>query len=90
MIGIAVRMVADSSNLARLFDDHLLTPFADVAQVLVLVAMIASALQRGLAHQDEHWGNAILRPVGVGIAGLGVIEVCKLAAGALLAGTFTL
>jgi hypothetical protein len=43
-----------------------------------------------LANQDEHWGHAILRPVGVGIAGLGVIEVCKLAASAMLAGTFSL
>ena len=90
MIRLALRTVADSSSLARLFDDHFLMPFAGVAQVLVLVAMIASALQRGLAQQDEHWGNAILRPVGVGIAGLGVIEVCKLAAGALLSGSLTL
>ena len=54
------------------------------------VAMIATALQRGLVQQDEHWGHAILRPVGVGLAGLGVIEVCKLAASAMLSGSLSL
>ena len=89
---LAVRgVLADSGTaLAQLFFAHFLVPFADVAQVLVFVAMIATSLQRGLAHQDEAWGHAILRPVGIGLAGLGVIEVCKLAASAMLAGTLTL
>jgi hypothetical protein len=90
MVALIRGVLADSSSLARLFNDHFLIPFADVAQVLVFVAMIASSLQRGLAHQDEHWGHAILRPVGVGLAGLGVIEVCKLAAAAMLAGSLSL
>jgi hypothetical protein len=90
MVGLMRALLADSTNLARLFNDHFLVPFADVAQVLVFVAMIASALQRGLAHQDEHWGHAILRPVGIGLAGLGVIEVCKLAASAMLSGSLSL
>ena len=84
-------LLGDSSSaLAQLFFDHFLLPFADVAQVLVFVAMIASSLQRGLVQQDEHWGHAILRPVGVGLAGLGVIEVCKLAASAMLSGSLSL
>jgi hypothetical protein len=84
-------VLADSSSaLAELFYAHFLLPFADVAQVLVFVAMIATALQRGLVQQDEHWGHAILRPVGIGLAGLGVIEVCKLAASAMLSGSLSL
>jgi hypothetical protein len=87
----AVRaLLADSASLAKLFNDHFLVPFADVSQVLVFVAMIATSMQRGLAHQDEPWGHAIIRPVGVGLAGLGVIEVCKLAASAMLSGSLSL
>ena len=83
--------LADSGTaLAQLFYSHFLVPFADVAQVLVFVAMIATSLQRGLTQQDEAWGHAILRPVGIGLAGLGVIEVCKLAASAMLSGSLTL
>ncbi len=91
MIASIRALLADSSSgLAELFYAHFLVPFADVAQVLVFVAMIATALQRGLVQQDEHWGNAILRPVGIGLAGLGVIEVCKLAASAMLSGSLSL
>jgi hypothetical protein len=64
-------VLADSSSgLAQLFYTHFLLPFADVAQVLVFVAM--------------------MRPVGIGLAGLGVIEVCKLAASAMLSGSLSL
>lgn len=77
-------------SLAKLFTDHFLVPFAGVSQVLVFVAMIATSVQRGLSHQDEHWGHALLRPVGIGVAGLGLIEICKLAASAALAGNLTL
>ena len=37
-------LVDSSSGLAQLFYTHFLLPFADVAQVLVFVAMIATAL----------------------------------------------
>jgi len=88
--GVRALLADRSSGLAQLFFQHFLLPFADVAQILVFVAMIATALQRGLVQQDEHWGHAILRPVGIGLAGLGVIEVCKLAASAMLSGSLSL
>ena len=78
------------NSLAKLFTDHFLVPFAGVSQILVLVAVIATTVQRGLSHQDEHWGHALLRPVGIGVTGLGLIEICKLVASATLAGNLTL
>jgi len=60
-------VLADSSSgLAQLFYTHFLLPFADVAQVLVFVAMIATALQRawssrtstGATPSSARWASA--------------------------------
>jgi hypothetical protein len=87
-LSFAHPVIADS--LAKLFVDYFFVPFADIGQVLAFVAMVATAVQRGLAHQDEHWGHTLLRPVGVGISILGLIEICKVAAAHVLAGTLTI
>jgi hypothetical protein len=53
VIAGARALLADSSSgRAPLFFEHFLLPFADVAQILVCVAMIATALQRGPVQQD--------------------------------------
>ncbi len=90
MILLLTHPVIAADSLAKLFVDHFFLPFAGVSQVLVFVAIVATTVQRGLSHQDEHWGHAVLRPVGIGVSGLGLIEICKLAAGAALTGNLTL
>ncbi len=52
MVALIRAVLADSTNLAKLFNDHFLVPFADVAQVLVFVAMgragLAASQRRGM------------------------------------------
>ena len=77
------------TSLACLTQQHLLLPFAIVAQMIVFVLMVGKAVAAGLSQHDEHWGHAAVRPLGFGITSLGLIELCKLASGAFLAGTLS-
>lgn len=98
MIGSAVMslVLADTTapggactSLACLTQQHLLLPFAVVAQIVVFVLMVGKSVAAGLSQHDEHWGHAAVRPLGFGVTSLGLIELCKLASGAFLAGTLT-
>jgi hypothetical protein len=76
-----------ADDLARLANDHFLQPFARVAQVLLFGVMLMRMLEQGVSRHEDHWGHAVLRPMGMGVAGLGVIEIAKLASGAALGGS---
>jgi hypothetical protein len=80
-------VAAAGQSFAQLVNDHMIQPGAGVAQLVVLMLAIFEAMGSAASHHQEHWMQAIIRPVGLGLAGLIVIEVLKLAANAVLAGT---
>jgi len=74
-------------SFAQLVNDHMIQPGARVAQLIVLMLAIFEAMGSAASHHQDHWMQAIIRPVGLGIAGIIVIQVLKLAANAVLGGT---
>jgi hypothetical protein len=80
-------VVAAGASFAQLVNDHMIQPGAGVAQLIVLMLAIFEAMGSAASHHQEHWMQAIIRPIGLGLAGIIVIEVLKLAANAVLAGT---
>jgi len=80
-------VVAAGASFAQLVNDHMIQPGAGVAQLIVLMLAIFEAMGSAASHHQEHWMQAIIRPIGLGVAGIIVIEVLKLAANAVLAGT---
>ncbi len=85
LVAVVHPVLAD--DLARLANDHFLQPFARVAQVLVFGVMLMRMLEQGVSRHEDHWGHAVLRPMGMGVAGLGVIEIAKIAVGTALGGS---
>lgn len=77
---------APPESFAQLVNDHMIQPGAGVAQLVVIMLAIFEAMGSAASHHQEHWMQAVVRPVGLGVAGLIVIEVLKLAANAVLAG----
>ena len=80
-------VVVAGASFAQLVNDHMIQPGAGVAQLIVLMLAIFEAMGSAASHHQEHWMQAIIRPIGLGLAGIIVIEVLKLAANAVLAGT---
>lgn len=76
-----------SASLAQLINAHALQPGARIAQVVVVLMAIFDAMGSAAAHHQDHWLLALVRPVGLGVVGVGIIEVFKLAANGVLSGT---
>jgi hypothetical protein len=79
--------VAAQGSFAQLVNDHMIQPGAGVAQLIVLLLAIFESMGSAASHQQDHWMQAIIRPIGLGLAGIIVIQVLKLVANAVLAGT---
>lgn len=77
----------NQDSFAQLVNNHMIQPGARVAQLVVLLLAMFDAMGSAASHHQEHWMQAIIRPVGLGVSGIIVIEVLKLAANAVLAGT---
>lgn len=84
---VAVNGNDSSANFAQLLNDHALQPGARIAQVVVVLMAIFDAMGSAAAHHQDHWLLALVRPVGLGVVGVGVIEVFKIAANGVLSGT---
>jgi hypothetical protein len=77
---------SSDSGFSQLLNQHLVQPAAGVVQVAILALAMFAAMASVGSHHQEHWTTALLRPVGLGVAGIGIVQVLKLAANGVLSG----
>lgn len=76
-----------ADGLADLINQHAIQPGARIIQaVIVLLSMFATMSSVG-SHHQEHWTSALIRPIGLGVSGIALIEVFRVAASSVLSGT---
>jgi hypothetical protein len=76
------------ADMAADFNAHMLQPFLGVARIVVILGSVSAVLQRVWSHhREEHWGHAIIGPLGLGVAGFGIVELAKTWANEALGGT---
>ena len=82
-------MLADN-GLADLINQHAIQPGAVVVQAVIVLLAMFSTLTAVAGHHQEHWTQSAIRPIGLGLTGLALVEVFKLAAGGVISGSIGL
>ena len=81
-------LLADS--LAQLINTQAIQPGAVVIQAVIVLLSMFAAMSSVAGQHQEHWTQALIRPVGLGLTGIALVEVFKLAAGSVVAGNIGL
>ena len=80
--------VADS--LAQLINTEAIQPGAVVIQAVIVLLSMFAAMSSVAGHHQEHWTQALIRPIGLGVTGIALVQVFKMAAGSVVAGSIGL
>ena len=82
---MSLNFLAD--DLANLINQHAVQPGARIVQaVIVLLAMFSTMSAVGGHHQD-HWTQAVIKPIGLAVSGIALVEVFRIAAGSVISGS---
>jgi hypothetical protein len=76
-----------ADTLGDLINTHAIQPGARVIQAVMILLAMFSAMGAVGSHQQEHWTHALIRPVGLGVSGIGLVEVFRVAASSVISGT---
>ena len=76
-----------ADTLGDLINAHAIQPGSRVIQATMVLLTMFSAMSSVGAHQQEHWTHALIRPVTLGVSGIALTEVFRIAASSVLAGS---
>ena len=74
-------------TLASLINDHAIQPGSRIIQASMILLSMFSAMSSVGSHHQEHWTHALIRPVGLALSGIAMVEVFRVAAGSVLTGS---
>ena len=75
------------NGLGDLINQHAIQPGARVIQAVMVLLVMFSAMSSVGSHQQDHWTHALIRPIGLGVSGIAMIEVFRVAASSVLSGS---
>ena len=78
-------ILADS--LSDLINQHAIQPGSRVVQAAIVLLSMFSAMSSVGAHHQDHWTQALVRPVGLALSGIALVEVFRIAASSVLSGS---
>ena len=79
-------LLADGS-LGDLINQHAIQPGARVIQAVIVLLSMFSAMSSVGGHHQDHWTQALVRPVGLAVSGIALVEVFRIAASSVLSGS---